>query len=146
MLSSTRLVNLIERSADDLSKAWLLDVKKRSSMPTYQAYNETRLYSRVFRVYSQLGRWISRSTDKDEIASQYKALGAERFREGFLLSEVIQALYLTRRHLWLKVIHEGLLDTAIDLYGAMQLNNRVVLFFDRAIYNVVRGYEAEQSG
>ncbi len=51
------------------------------------------------------------------------------------------SLSLLRRRLWQKVQSEGLLDTALDLFQAMELHNRVVLFFDRALYYAVVGYE-----
>ncbi len=36
---------------------------------------------------------------------------------------------------------EGLLDTTYDLYQAIELNDRVTLFFDRAIFFTAVGYE-----
>lgn len=144
MIPSKRLVDLIERNADNLTKAWLKDVRAREEMPTYRTYDEGQLYDRAFRVYSQLGRWVSQKTTKQDVAAYYTVLGAERYREGFRLPEVVQALTLTRRHLWLKILFEGLLDSAMDLYAAMDLNNSVVLFFDRAILFTVQGYEAER--
>jgi hypothetical protein len=36
---------------------------------------------------------------------------------------------------------EGFLDTALDMYKALELNNRVILFFDRAILYTAVGYE-----
>jgi hypothetical protein len=68
-------------------------------------------------------------------------LGAQRREEGFSLAEVIQALIIARRHIWLKVQSEGFLDTILDLNQAMELSNRVVLFFDRAIVYTAVGYE-----
>ena len=136
-----RLVTLIERNADRLSRAWLADVQRRSETPTYHAYSPDVLYQRVFRVYSQLSRWICKDTTKEEIAEHYTALGRQRFAEGFALAEVIEALILTRRHLWLLVLSEGFLETAVDLHGALDLNARVVLFFDRAMYFTAVGFE-----
>jgi hypothetical protein len=46
-----------------------------------------------------------------------------------------------RRLLWAKVQAAGLLDTALDLYQAMDLQHRVLIFFDRAIYHAAVGYE-----
>jgi hypothetical protein len=140
---SNRLVSLIERNADELTLNWLRDIKKNPNTPTYRGYDENKLYDRAFRVYSHLGRWISRETTKQEIARHYEALGAERHREGFALSEVIHAIICTRRHLWLKIMAEGLIDNVLELNQAMELNNRVVLFFDRAIFYTILGYEKE---
>jgi len=140
---SEKLVRVIERNAEELTNNWLRDVQKHFSTPTYHTYDAEKLYQRAFLVYSQLGKWISRETTKEEIASHYTAVGMERRREGFALSEVIQALIITRRHVWIKILSEGILDTALDMHKALELNNRVILFFDRAIYYTALGYEAQ---
>jgi hypothetical protein len=137
---SEKLVDLIERNADELTTNWMLDVCKDECTPTYHNFDKLKLYERAFEVFSQLGKWISRETTREEIAQHYINLGAQRREEGFSLSEVIHALFLVRRHLWRKVLGEGLLDTMLDLYQAIELNNRVMLFFDRAIYYIAVGY------
>jgi hypothetical protein len=145
MYISQKLVELIERDADKLSKKWLEEVQKRPETPTYHTFDPDELYRRAHMVYSQLGKWISYETRKEDIATHYTALGAQRRREGFALSEVIHALILTRRFLWLKVLSDGFLDTALDLHKGLDLNNRAVLFFDRAIYYTALGYEKEKA-
>lgn len=138
---SKNLVELIERSADELTNQYLEDVKQHSHLPTYRAFDEKELYKRAYRVYSQLGKWISQETTKEEIKSYWRDLGKQRREEGFPLPEIILSLSMLRRHLWIKVQAEGLLDTALDLYQAMELHNRVITFFDRAIYYAACGYE-----
>jgi hypothetical protein len=145
MLVSKRLVDLIEKNADELTKKWLHDVNGDPNLPTYRRYDDDKLYERAFKVYSHLGKWISTDTTQKEIEKTYRALGAQRYREGFKLYEVIQALITTRRVLWLKVDADGLLDTALDLKSAMELNSRVVVFFDRAIFYAAQGYEQTAS-
>lgn len=143
MLYAKNLVDLIERNAEDLTLKWLDTVKNTESMPTYRTYDEKKLYHRAFRVYSQLEKWISLETTKGDIAKHYTALGAQRCVEGFNLSEVLQSLIIQRRILWLKVQSDGFLDTALDMKTALELNNRVILFFDRASFYVARGYEKQ---
>jgi hypothetical protein len=134
-------VSLIERNADSLAKRWLEIVQTHPSTPTFHRWDEQQLYARVFKVYSNLGQSISARTTKNDIEDEYTALGRQRHAEGFALSEVIQALIISRRVLWLKIQSEGFLDTALDLHLALELNNKVVLFFDRAIHYTVLGYE-----
>jgi RsbT co-antagonist protein rsbRD N-terminal domain len=143
---SDKLVALIEHNADALTKSWIREVKKSSRTPTYAAMDEKKLYKRAVHVYRQLGKWIARDTTREPIARHYIALGRERCQEGFALSEVIEALVLTRRLLWLKVLSEGLLDTALELLKALELNNRTVYFFDRAMYYTAVGFEQESAG
>jgi hypothetical protein len=139
---SNKLVELIEQNAKQLSTNWLNDVTKHPDTPTYHTYDEEKLYNRAFDVFSRLSKWISKETSKEEIYEHYFALGVQRCHEGFALAEVIQALIITRRHIWLKVMAEGFLDTAVDMFKALELNNRVILFFDRAIHYTAQGYES----
>jgi hypothetical protein len=140
---SDKLVQLIEKNARQLTTNWLNDVQKHPHTPTYHTYDEKELFNRAFDVYSRLSKWISKETTKEEIFEHYFALGRQRREEGFALSEFIQALIITRRHIWLKVMAEGFLDSALDMYKALELNNRILLFFDRATHFAAMGYESE---
>ena len=141
MQTSGKLVRLIEDNADVLAKKWIALVQSHPGTPTYKTYDEEELYDRAFRVYSKLGKWLSRETTKTDIAKEYNALGAKRQREGFKLSEVVKALTTTRNVLWFKVLEDGFLDTALDLRSAICLENEVIQFFDRAIFFASIGYE-----
>ena len=140
---SQNLIDLIEKNADMVTRSWLHDVRQHGDTLGYHRCNEKKLYDRAYAVYSQIGKWVSRETTKEDIAKYFKAMGRERRKEGFKLDEVVYALILEKRHLWLKVLSSGMLDTALDMYVALELNNRVVLFFDRAIFYTVQGYEEE---
>ena len=138
---SKDLVELIERSADELTNRYLEGVKKHNLLPTFRAFDQKELYKRAYRVYSQLGKWISQETTKEDIKNYWWDLGKQRRKEGFPLPEIIMSACMLRNQLWIKVQAEGLLDTALDLYQAISLYNRVVMFFDRAIYYSACGYE-----
>ncbi len=140
-IMSGKLVKLIENNADQLAKNWVADVSKHPATKKYHYRTDKELHGWAFDVYSHLGKWISQDTTKEIIAEHYTKLGSIRKEQEFKLSELIQALILVRRHLWVKVLADGLLDSAMDFYIAMELNNRVVLFFDRAIYYASVGYE-----
>jgi hypothetical protein len=50
---------------------------------------------------------------------------------------------LIKKHLWLYLREKNFFDSTYELSQALELNNNVVLFFDRAIYFVTMGYEEE---
>jgi hypothetical protein len=139
--ASRRLVDLVERNAHELTAFYVESVNRDPRMPRYRGFDQNEIFARAYRVYSQLGRWISRETTREEMASYWTDLGRQRRREGFPFSEIVLSLCHIRRLLWEKVQTEGLMDTALDLYQAIDLHNRVVLFFDRAIYFSAVGYE-----
>ena len=141
MVLSNRLVQLIERNADKLTRRWIEIVRTHEGTPTYHTYDEDKLYERAFSVYSQLGKWLSAETTNKEVKGIYTALGAQRRKEGFKLSELLEALIVSRQVLWAKVESEGLLDTALDLNQALELSDRTVAFFDRCAVYAAQGYE-----
>ncbi len=134
-------MSLIQRNTDKLTKRVMADIKKHPGAETYHALDEAKLYSRVYEVYREFKHWMLDESTKEDIERVYLALGKQRKQEGFALSEVIQALIIARRHIWLLVDSEGFLDTALDLHNAIDLVNRSILFFDRAIYFTAMGYE-----
>jgi len=140
MISQT-LVELIEKNADQIARQWLEDVRKNAHTPFYHTFNEDYLFERARNMYKHLGHWISTQTPREETAKYYKKYGQDRFREGFPLPELIYSFILFRRHLWLFILHAGFYDSAYELLRALELNNRVILFFDRALHNMALGYE-----
>ncbi len=142
MVLSKKLVEIIEHNADQLSKRWIELVQADECTPTYHTYDEEKLYDRAFSVYSHLGEWLLTEPNQKELARTYTELGRQRHTEGFQLSELLQALILTRRVLWTKIQMEGLFDTALDLNQALDLRNQTIRFFDRAMVCAARGYES----
>jgi hypothetical protein len=140
MLSQSA-VELIEKNADQLANQWLKDVKKNVKTPFYHTFREELLFERARTMYKNLSRWLSLSTPKEETAKFYKKYGKDRCQEGFPLPELIYSFILFRRHLWLFVLHTGFYDSAYELHRVLELNNRVILFFDRALHNMAIGYE-----
>jgi hypothetical protein len=61
------------------------------------------------------------------------------------LSEVVYALTLTKYHLRDYIRVAGLVDSAIDLYQALDLQRLLGQFFDKAVYYTVRAYERAAS-
>ena len=140
---SNNLVNLIIRNTDTITRRVMADIRKQPGAKTYRALNDELLYIRVNEVYKEFNRFILEETHREDVARVYVALGKQRREEGFALSEVIQALIICRRHIWLLVESEGFLDSALDLRMAIALVNRSILFFDRAIFFTAVGYETK---
>ena len=138
---SQRLVEMIETHADELTKRWLKEVRRSNATAGYHSLPDATLSRRAFDVYAHLGRWVGSEGRQEEVERTYTALGQERFHEGLPLSEVVQALAMTKYQLWAYIRDYGLLDSALELHQSLELYNRVVLFFDRATYYAIVGYE-----
>lgn len=135
------LVSFLERHAEELTRDWIRIVRSEEQTRSYHKLDEKTVYERALKVYQQLGRWVAGEFTKGDIQSYYTAVGGRRRREGFALAEVVRALVVARRVLWFKIQSEGMLQAEIDPELALLMNNKVLLFFDRAIYYVTRGFE-----
>jgi len=138
---SEKFVELIEKNAEKLAREWLKDIRKNVHTPTYHTFDEDRLFQRALGMYKNLGQWLNVQTPKEVTTRFYRQYGKERCEEGFPLPELIYSFILFRRHLWLFILHSGFLDTAYELLRGLELNNRVILFFDRALHSMILGYE-----
>jgi hypothetical protein len=137
------LVEIIDNNLDELCQSWMRIVRNEKMTRSYQVFDQELVYQRIRRCYEHLARWLSGDFTKGDIASTYTAEGAKRRREGFKLAEVIRAFLVARRVLWFKVQEEGFVSPDMSGELAMLVNNRVLVFFDRALYYMTVGYERE---
>ena len=135
-----RLVDLIEEHADELTDLLVRRVREDPRTIGYGEIDDEELEERARDVYSHLGQWLAKSSES-AVESEYFRLGQIRFAEGIPLSEVVMALLLVRRNLWQFVESQGA-NTSLELRQQLDLELLVVRFFDRAIFHMVRGYEA----
>jgi hypothetical protein len=140
---SEQIITIIKENAETLTNRLCKDLLNREETKNYRRLDKDIVYERVFDVYSRLDSWLAGNKVKGEIRDHYLKLGSQRFHEGIPLSEVIMALMLIKRHLWLYVMELNFFDSSFQLLQALEFNNRVVLFFDRAIYFTAIGYENE---
>lgn len=138
---SDYLLRRIEKNAEIITKRWLDDVSTRKSTPSYARSDPDTSFSRNKMVIRHFSKWLGRSYSDKEFKRFYRQLGQERRDEGFALSEVLSALTITRKYIWEFALSQGIWNKPIDIYTALELERRVMLFFDKASYHIARGYE-----
>jgi hypothetical protein len=137
---AARLVHAIEEHAEDLTRHLLEDLAVNPRTPSYHSLSRAELHDRVYEVYRHLGRWIDDAAGA-EVDAVYEALGRQRRGDGVPLEEVVFALILTKVHLRDYVLRSGLVSSIVDLYQEVDLVLRLDQFFDRAVYDTVKGYQ-----
>ena len=137
---SDRLVRMIEQHADELTRALVEDLQSNPRTASYHRLSHETLRYRTYHVYKDLGLWLNSKAEED-IEANYTKLGKEREAEGVPLCEVVCALTLTKYHLRDYIRVSGLVDSAVDLYQALEFQRLLGQFFDKAIYYTVRAYE-----
>ncbi|HPI93728.1 MAG TPA: hypothetical protein PLT09_02045 [Deltaproteobacteria bacterium] len=138
-----KIMEVLKADADQLSRRVVSDLMNRGETEYHKKYSEDIIYERVYDVYSTLSYWLDRARPKEEIYRHFRELGRKRFDDGIPLHEVIMFLMLIKRHLWLYLLEKHFFESSYELMKSLEMNNRVVLFFDRAILAASMGYEEE---
>lgn len=135
-----QLIQIIESRADQLAKTWYREVKESRYTPGFQNISEGEGLEMATNVYRKLGYWLMPSSGED-VKYTYERFGRSLYLKGFRMEEVVMILVLIKRHLWLHLLEQGIMSTNLEVYKALELNNKVVLYFDRAICFALEGYK-----
>ena len=139
---SYRLVRLIETHSDALAAGLESRVLSSPEVSHFRAIPEHELRRTVYEIYRHLGDWLLGKNQSD-IERRYREIGARRATQKVPLSELIQAIVLTKENLWEFLKSETVVDRAVELLGELELLQLLEQFFDRAIYFAAAGYEEE---
>lgn len=142
MMLSIRLVRLIENHADDLARGAEERVQSSSQLSHFRNLPPHEVRDRVFEIYRHLGEWLLSKNELD-IEHRYRDIGARRARQNVPLSELVEAIVLTKENLWEFLKREAVMDRAVEIMGELELLQILEMFFDRAIYYAAVGHEEE---
>ena len=148
-----RLLSLIQSHAGPLTSETLEDLITNDRTPSFRQLRVPELESRIALLFNNLATWIGDPSD-ESVRREYEEMGATRFRQSVPLSELVYAIILTKKHLRRHIREHGLVDFAgdrvapvellpLELHSIQELNYQVGEFFDRALFHLTRGYEAE---
>ena len=139
-----KFIRLVEENADQITGEWLREVKVNPSTTGYREISDNALSYRIHDVYKRLGKWLlDEEPDFHKSAEHFIRLGRERSSEGIKTSEIIYALILSRVVLWRFVQRQGIINNALDLRQAMEFNQKITNFFDKAAYFAAVGVESK---
>lgn len=139
-LISDKLIELVENHSELIVKRWLVRLLSDPTTSSFSEHNQEILKKKANAIIKYLGKWVSYDTSRDDIERTYAEEGKSLFEMRIPLCEASRALVLLRRLLWLFVVDESAFDSAFQMHQMRELNDRVILFFDRAQYYIIRGY------
>jgi len=135
-----RFVKLIEENHQEITERYMNDLLKNPDTIAYQNLDREKIYEASDLLYRDLSKWITKKYTKEKIEEKYKKNGLERYNQGIPFSQAYKALILQMRHLWLFVM-DKIYDDSTVYKEALELNNRVTLFFERAAFFMLKGFE-----
>jgi len=144
-LISDTLVRLIEDHTVEILKRWRDQIENDPTTQSFSEKNMDYIETKLRSVLGYLGKWVSYDTGKEEVGKLYAREGIELFKMKIPLCEAERALFVLRRTLWLFVENECSFESAYQMHQMRELSDRVILFFDRALYYLIRGYTEEMN-
>lgn len=141
---SDALIAFIRDHAKEVTKAWFEDVRTNPTTVSYRKIDPDLLVDRCSTAISQFRRWLKGHEADQEVRAFYRTLGQERKAQGFAMHEVLSSQTLLRKHMFGYARSQGVWQRPIDVYRVLELNRRIALFFDKAIYHTIRGFEEDR--
>ncbi|MCP4130030.1 MAG: hypothetical protein GY754_03330 [bacterium] len=137
---SKQFTEMIEKNHLEITEYFMNDLFKNNDTAAYRSADRYLVYQSSDMIFRDLSVWLNRGYPKKKIKERYIALGKDHYSRGIPFPQVQKAMVLQKRYLWLLVM-EQLTDEKTDYIEAVELHNRVTLFFDRATYYMLKGYD-----
>ncbi len=144
-LLSDGLIAVVEGNAGRIIQLWLDDVTTNPSTPTYQVVDREDLRERATQLLRQFPLWLRDQGMEGLVKDFYGDLGSKRREQGVPLAELISSISLLKKHIWMFTYSFGIWEKALDIYRMFELGERLVYFFDRALYYAAWGYSDRAS-
>ncbi|MGB9617546.1 MAG: hypothetical protein ACP5M0_09980 [Desulfomonilaceae bacterium] len=135
----------IEKFRDHIREAFLEDTIHKRELLTHYQLGEKMLEDLANSVLSEFTKNIDKKTSVETIADKYVQLGIRCREDGLSFSEMVRAFILLKRHIWIFFQDSNFAGQPFDVRSIVALNNRTALFFDRAIYYFLVGFEQADS-
>jgi hypothetical protein len=141
MILAYRLMRLIEAHSDQLATRLIEKTRNSEKTAGYlDKVSPSDLRQSVLDVYRHLGQWLLGKAEAD-IEQRYTEIGAQRAQQGVALAELIWAILLVKENLLEFLKQEAPPELPAEVFGELEVLQRLEPFFNRAVYYAALGYE-----
>lgn len=138
---SDALAGFLVRRGDKVAEAWLAEVRTNPTTPAYRQVPEEALREASAAALRQFAAALAGEDVQDGMRRFYRSLGAIRRARGVPLHQLLSSMMLFRKHIWSTARSHGVWEGPMDAYRVLELDRRFVAFWDKAMYQAVRGWE-----
>lgn len=142
MVLADRLIDMCARHAEQMAEQWHQALITNPRTKSYRMLDKGVCQRHAVHMYKNLGRMYLADDPYQAVAHSLDVTGfaEDSFGRGIPLDEVIYALVLMRRQIWLHSERQSLYVTPEDMSEVVVSINRVTLLFDYATHIVVSRY------
>ncbi len=132
--------NFVQQYGEEIATMWLEALRASPQTPSYGVVSDEELVGASEFALQQVQEYFSGKPSEADIGSFFYKLGATRAAQGLPLPELVSAILLLKREIWMTARTHGVWESAMDLQRAVDLNRELGRFFDRAVYYATAGY------
>lgn len=136
-----KFVTILRNKKNEIISLWLDDFKKTRTLRIIEGIDEAKWRRIMGEVMDGFDEVLTKDISKYRICLDFTQFGREVFKDNYAMHDIINAMSLLKKVIGEVVTTEGFFGTAFQLYQLQELNNKAVLYFDRATYYAVLGYE-----
>lgn len=140
MMLAYRLVRLIETHSDQLAVGLMERIQHCDKTRDFANVPQEEFRQRVYEIYRNLGDWLLGKSEAD-VERRYVEIGRRRHAQQVPFSQLMQAIVLTKEHLFEFLKYNAVTDKPVEVFGELELIQLLDQFFDRAMYYAAVGYE-----
>ncbi len=135
-LLSNVLIRMISTDNEEITETWSSETMIK--VPQLKEFFD-KIIELHGRVLTMLQTSLQASVQPSDV-SEFEMLGKTLNNEGVPLPDLLIALALSRKSIWMHVIRKKILASPLEIYATLELNNRIIFMYDRVIYSIARGY------
>ncbi|MEW6507864.1 MAG: hypothetical protein AB1432_08990 [Bacteroidota bacterium] len=136
----TKMINFVESHVNILARSYYEQLMKSEYMTTYQKLDEVKVIEREELVFKNFINWLKNGASNDEAEKYFEKVGADRFNEGFPLTEINYALYITKKVFWSTIAWKKELFEDSEFHQLIEYMTILNNYFDLGSFYLIRGY------
>ncbi len=133
-LISTIIANMIESDIELFKLRW------QDEVPRYDDNNYTLLLSIHQKALETIKLWLTGGRVWKNFR-EFSIVGSQLKKHNVPLKDILSAIAISRKSIWVQVIEKNILHSPLEIYTALEINNRIILFYDKITYFLMKGYE-----
>jgi hypothetical protein len=137
-----KLIELIERSPNEIARQWCRDVKTNARTPSFHDLADEDLIPIAAEFYGNFREMFLTAQPFETAKRIFGKYAEDRYGQGIPAQEALYALVLMRRHIWLYAEFQAIFVSAVEHQQASESLNRTILMFDYAIYVITERYQS----
>lgn len=135
-LLSNILIKIIDKDREEITRCWADEV--RSVIPALIRHMDALIpiNRRVLEGVKDGLQQRKQSLDSGDFTN----VGRDLRRLGIPLPDILNALALSRKSIWMHVIKQRILSSPLEIYSTLELNNRIIFLYDKVNYFITAGF------